>query len=165
MGGLKADRGTGRDQGRGLLGALGAGCAANRRVLSLGDPSAFGPGHSALQLGLAHRRAAFYAELLGVVVELFAGAATGAAARTLAAAAARGAAAFRAAGRGFRFSRPRLFLVHGPSRDLLSPFLRTTGLFLALLDVLVLTSPFGPFFHSTRGHDWLLSSASPIPGS
>src|SRR5262245_1632674 len=134
-----------------------AGKSSALRDLLRSACSALRPGHGPLQLGLAHRRAALDAELLGVVVELFAGAAAGSAAGALAAAAARGPASSGAARGRSRLPRSRLFLVHGARRDLLGTARRATRFLLALLDVLVLASSFGAFLHSTGRHRRLLS--------
>src|SRR6185437_5679650 len=92
----------------------------------------------ALELALAHPRAAFHAELFRLVVELFARApARTGRARAFAAAAARRGASRRAARARLRFAAARAFLVDGPRGDLLGPFGRAALFLLRVLDVLV----------------------------
>src|SRR6185312_10275616 len=78
--------------------------------------------HRLLQLVLRHLRAALDAELLGVVVELVAGAAAGPFARLFAAATARRGASLRARRGGFGFARAGFFLVDRARRDLFGAF-------------------------------------------
>src|ERR1051326_6365082 len=104
---------------------------------TLGD-QLLAPGDRALQLALAHPRAAFDFQLAGVVVELFPRAAPRAAARQPAAAAARRGASGRAARAIARFARAGLFLVDRAGGDLLGPSLGAAGSPLALLYDLVL---------------------------
>src|SRR4029077_8152486 len=112
--------------------------------------------HGLLQFGLTHLGAALDAELLGVVVELFAGAAAGAVTGLLAAAGACRGAAFGAARGGFGLARAGFFLVYGARRDLLGAFGRPSLAFLRLFDLFVLTVSFGAFFYPSGRHASLL---------
>src|SRR4051794_31460319 len=123
---------------------------------SQGGRYSAGARHRSLQLLLGHLRATFDAELLGVVVQLFAGAAARAMARLLATAAARRPPSRRATRGVFRLARAGPFLVDCAGGDLLSAFLGAPLFLLALLDVLVLAPPFAAFLDTPGWHPRLL---------
>src|SRR5262249_29827953 len=111
------------------------------------------PVDGALELSLVHLRTALDAEVLRFVVELLVRAALRAVrAGAKASAAARGHVAHRGAGALARLAGARAFLVDRAGRNLLGQILGAALLELAVLDVLVLTSPLRSLLHPTRRH-------------
>src|SRR5204863_303930 len=114
---------------------------------------------------VADSRAALDVELLGLVVELLAGAATRArAARALSTPPARGDVSGRGPGALPRLARARPLLLHRAGRDLLRAPLGSPLALLASLDVLVLAGPLRALLHTTGWHlEHLLSRSPSLP--